>query len=158
MNFIENLRTAYEKKDLKYIERSLDGAINIVGRVIKVEKGNIKLEGNVENKKVEMVKFSITGYIHQLGTTFKRNLFIKLKFDSIEVTQSRTDTNFYAINLIQEWHSLTHQGKAYKDKGYGFFLIDFTNEEKPMIHVRAWEPYNQTKKEEKISIGDFDIN
>ena len=154
LDFIENFRTAYDRKDLKYIESVFSNdAIIIVGKVITKEKGGIKLEGNVEDQKVELVKFSKKEYIDKLGVTFKRNSFIKLKFDTIEVTQSRMNQHFYAVNLIQEWRS-----SSYEDKGYLFVLIDFTIEEKPLIHVRAWEPYKQTIKNQRIVIGDFDVN
>ena len=159
LDFIEDFRTAYDRKNLKYIKDVFsEDAIIIVGRVIKVEKGGIKLKGNVEDEKVELIEYSKKEYIKNLESVFKRNAFIKLKFDSIEITQSRVNNKIYAINLIQEWKSKNYQGGRYEDKGYLFVLIDFTNEEEPMIHVRAWEPYGNTNPDKKLVLGDFRIN
>ena len=154
LDFLETYKKAYDKKDLKYFKSIFsDNTLFLVSRVLKIEKSGIKLEGNVEDQKVELVKFSKKEYIDKLGVTFKRNSFIKLKFDTIEVTQSRMNLNFYGVNLIQEWRSSTYQ-----ERGYLFFLLDFTIEEKPHIHVRAWEPYKQTMKNQRITISDFDVN
>ena len=153
LSFVENFRTAYDRKDIKYIESVFgDKALIIVGKVIKEENPRIGLDENVEVEKVKFIRLSKQEYIKNLTSTFKSNSYIKVKYDSIEVTQSGMNNAFYAVNLVQDWKTT-----RYSDKGYLFLLIDFTIEDKPIIHVRAWEPHKQTKKENRIVLGDFII-
>ena len=153
LSFVENFRTAYDRKDIKYIESVFgDKALIIVGKVIKEENSRIGLDGNVEVEKVKFIRLSKQEYIKNLTSTFKSNNYIKVKYDSIEVTQSKMNDHFYAVNMIQDWKTT-----RYSDKGYLFLLIDFTDEDKPIIHVRAWEPHKQTIKKDRIVIGDFVI-
>ena len=153
LSFVENFRTAYDRKDIKYIESVFsDNALIIVGKVISEQKSNINLENNLEAEKVKFVRLTKQEYIKNLSFTFKNNSFIKVKYDSIEITQSKMNNCFYAVNMIQDWKTT-----RYSDKGFLFLLIDFTIEEKPIIHVRAWEPHKQTKKADRIALGDFII-
>ena len=153
LSFVENFRTAYDRKDIKYIESVFsENALIIVGKVITEIKSKINLEDNLEGEKIKFVRLSKQEYINNLTSTFKNNSFIKVKYDSIEITQSKMDNHFYAVNMIQDWKTT-----RYSDKGFLFLLIDFTIEEKPIIHVRAWEPHKQTKKADRISLGDFII-
>ena len=153
LSFVENFRTAYDRKDIKYIESVFsDNALIIVGKVISEQKSNINLENNLEAEKVKFVRLTKQEYIKNLSSTFKNNSFIKVKYDSIEITQSKMNNCFYAVNMIQDWKTT-----RYSDKGFLFLLIDFTIEEKPIIHVRAWEPHKQTKKADRIALGDFII-
>ena len=153
LSFVENLSTAYYRKDIKYIENFFsDNAYNIVGKVISKQKSIFNLENILESEKVQFIKLSRQEIINNLKSTFINNSFIIVKNDSIEITQSRMNNVFYAVNLVQDWKTT-----RYSDKGYLFLLIDFTIEDKPTIHVRAWEPHKQTKKADRISLGDFSI-
>jgi hypothetical protein len=51
---------------------------------------------------------------------------------------------------------------VYNDKGYVFLMMDFLDEDKPIIQIRTWQPekYNGTylKPDEIFSVTSFDIN
>ena len=59
------------------------------------------------------------------------------------------------MRLHQSWKSTN-----YSDEGYVFLLWNFSNEEKPQIEVRTWQPEIVNGKkiddDEIISIGDFE--
>ena len=153
LNIIENLSTAYYLKDIKYIENFFsDNAHNIVDKVISKQKSIINLENILESAKVQFIKLSKQEIINNLKSAFINNSFIIVKYDSIEITQSSMNNAFYAVNLVQDWKTT-----RYSDKGYLFLLIGFIIEDKPIIHVRAWETHKQTKKENRIVLGDFII-
>lgn len=154
LDFVENFRTAYNRKDIDYIEKVFsDNALIIVGRVIqKQEMGVDLLEKNLDYDKVQLIKQDKKTYISNLRNTFTRNKFIKVGFDRIEIMQHRKHSYLYGVTLDQLW-----QSSSYSDKGYLFLMIDFKDEEKPLIHVRSWQPKEFTKAEQVLTLGDFDI-
>jgi hypothetical protein len=36
-------------------------------------------------------------------------------------------------------------------------MIDFKDEERPIVHVRTWQPEAYTPEEDVIGLGDFEI-
>jgi hypothetical protein len=63
----------------------------------------------------------------------------------------------YGVTLKQDWKS-----SMYSDKGYVFLLIDYRNEQEPIITVRTWQPqeYNgrPLAQSEIFQIGDFNVS
>ena len=57
----------------------------------------------------------------------------------------------YGVKLKQKW-----QSDSYSDTGYLFLMIDFINPDKPLIHVRTWQP-EKFPDGSVISLGDFEI-
>ena len=154
LDFVENFRTAYNRKDINYLENVFsDDALIIVGRVVekKPDDSNF-LERNFSKEKVVLLKSNKVNYISNLKSVFERNSFIKVDFEKLEITNSRKHPDIYGVNLIQAWTST-----AYSDKGFLFLMIDFKDETHPLIHVRAWQPTEFTKEEDSISLGNFDI-
>jgi hypothetical protein len=92
-------------------------------------------------------------YLQNLRTVFDKNGFIDVKFDGIKITQHPRYPEVYGINLKQSWKS-----PGYGDDGYLFLMIDFKDENKPVIHVRAWQPYLETISKEVIEMGDIFID
>ncbi|MBU0561677.1 MAG: hypothetical protein KKG93_19150 [Bacteroidetes bacterium] len=154
LSFVENFRTAYNRKDIDLLEKVFsEQALIIVGRVIEIKKEkNDLLEKNLEKKRVELIRMSKAEYIKNLRAVFKRNLFIDVGFDEIDVVQHRIYNDIYGVQLKQYWKSST-----YRDVGYLFLMIDFEDEAKPLIHVRAWQPEKETDPDSAISLGDFEI-
>lgn len=154
LNFIENFRTSYNRKDLDFLEKVFsENALIIVGHVLKSKPGkNNLLDRNVEKKKVEFIRFSKKEYIGHLKEVFKRNEFIDIGFESIDVVQHRIYNNIYGVQMKQYWKSST-----YSDVGYLFLMIDFKDEDNPLIHVRAWQPEEATEPDSAISLGNFEI-
>jgi len=152
LDYVEQFRTAYNQKDIKFLNQVFsDDALIITGKVIQQKHA----EG-FSTPKIQYNKQSKEQYIRNLRGVFSRNSYIKVTFDDIEVMRHPVNPNFYGVTLLQGWTS----GK-YHDDGYLFLLWDFTNEKAPQIHVRTWQPdkigNKPLPKDEVFSLSDFDI-
>lgn len=154
LDFVENFRTAYNRKDLTYLEQVFsDQALIIVGHVVQSgEDRSDYLENNLGTQRVELIRQSKADYLSGLERVFGKNEYIKVGFEEIEVVQHRKFQSIYGVSLLQYWYSPT-----YSDKGYLFLMIDFRDENQPIIHVRAWQPGKHTAPDSVISLGDFEI-
>lgn len=154
LDFVENFRTSYNRKDLTYINNVFsDNALIIVGRVIEIGRDNRDyLDNNLGKKRVELVRYNKKEYIDHLKIVFQRNEFIKVGFDNIDIFQHPKYKRIYGLTLLQNWTS-----SSYSDQGYLFLMIDFKDEERPIVHVRTWQPEAYTSEEEVIGLGDFEI-
>ncbi|MDR1341700.1 MAG: hypothetical protein LBK18_00420 [Prevotellaceae bacterium] len=133
INFLENYKTAYALKRLDYIESIFsDNALIIVGKVVKSDP---TVENRFSNKRVELTRYTKTQYVRQLGTVFRSNEYVNIKFTDVNVQKAGKGGEIYGIQLNQGYLST-----SYGDTGYLFLLADLNNPEKPVIHVRAWQP------------------
>lgn len=153
LDYVEQFRTAYNQKDINFLNQVFsDDALIITGKVITTKHA----EG-FTSQKIQYNKQSKEQYIKNLSGVFKRNSYIKVTFDEIEVMRHPVNPNFYGVTLLQGWTS-----GRYHDDGYLFLLWDFTNEDAPQIHVRTWQPDKiggkPLPKDEVFSLSDFDIN
>lgn len=136
LDWTERFRTAYNKKDLGFIEQVFsDNALIITGKQTSPSKGKgdmISLKGNIEyivqNKKE---------YITRLANVFRNNKFISVNFNDIKVMSHPNPeyNGLYGVTLEQDYKS-----SGYSDEGYLFLLWDFRDEDEPKIHVRVWQP------------------
>ena len=152
LDYVEQFRTAYNQKDIKFLNQVFsDDALIITGKVITTKHA----EG-FTSQKIQYNKQSKEQYIKNLSGVFKRNSYIKVTFDDIEVMRHPVNPNFYGVTLLQGWTS-----GRYHDDGYLFLLWDFTNESAPQIHVRTWQPDKiggkPLPKDEVFNLSDFDI-
>ena len=152
LDYVEQFRTAYNKKDIPFLNQVFsDDALIITGKVITTKHA----EG-FTSQKIQYNKQSKREYINRLTQIFRNNNYIKVTFDDIEVMRHPVNPNFYGVTLLQGWTS----GK-YHDDGYLFLLWDFTDESAPQIHVRTWQPDKLNgkplPKDEIFSLSDFDI-
>jgi len=154
LDFVENFRTAYNRKDLTYINNVFsDNALIIVGRVIEIGRDTRDyLDNNLGKKRVELVRYNKKEYIDHLKAVFQINEFIKVGFDNIDIFQHPKYKRIYGLTLLQNWTS-----SSYSDQGYLFLMIDFKDEERPIVHVRTWQPEAYTSEEDVIGLGDFEI-
>ena len=68
VDFVESFRTAYNRKDIKYIESVFsDDALIITGTVIKIKKSDHAYFNSVGRERVEYMTQSITQYIAGLN-------------------------------------------------------------------------------------------
>lgn len=154
LDFLELYRTAYNKKDLDFIEKALsDDALIIVGYVILLEKSEIDYyqRSHLSPDKIQLVKLSKADYLHRLKEVFQMNDFVKVDFDQIEIERHPLYEKIYGVQVKQHWNSST-----YSDEGYLFLMIDFIDPNAPIIHVRAWQPH-RFEDGSVISIYDFEI-
>jgi len=133
INFMENYKTAYALKRIDYIESIFsDDALIIVGNVVKTDpSGNNPYKNN---KTVTYNRLSKQDFIKRMRHTFASNEYINLKFEDSEIRKV-PNTGKYGIQIKQNYFSTN-----YGDTGYLFLLIDFTDTDSPMIHVRTWQP------------------
>jgi hypothetical protein len=136
LNFVEAFRSYYDEKDISSLQQVYgDDALIITGRVIQRRS----FQNDQPSLKPEIVysKKNKEQYLNALENTFRRNKFIKVSFDSIQVVRHPAKPNFYGVTLHQNWKSSTYQ-----DDGYVFLLWEFKdgNDEHPIVHVRTWQP------------------
>jgi hypothetical protein len=153
LDFLENFRTAYNRKDLDLIETTYsDNALIIVGKVLKEKVDAPDYLSSLGKKKVELVRYNKKQYISNLQQSFERNKFIDIRFSDIEIVKHGAKEDIYGVKLMQQWRS-----SSYSDSGFLFLMIDFEDEKRPLIHVRAWQPERETELKDVIELGDFDV-
>lgn len=148
LDYVEHFRTAYNMKDMPFLQQVFsDDALIITGHVVKVQKSEIFPSGN----KVIYKKQNKKQYLTNLGNAFKVAKYIKVNFDDIKVVAHPTRDNVYGVTLHQEWNT-----NRYSDEGYVFMIWDFSDEDKPKIHVRTWQPdYIDKAKGQKLNPNDI---
>lgn len=153
LDFVENFRTAYNRKDLDLLEKTFsDNALIIVGKTMKEVPDSPEMMLSLGYNRVQLIKYSKKEYLTNLVQVFQKNSFIDVRFDEISIVNHPAFDDIYGVNLQQSWKS-----SSYSDEGYIFLMIDFENESQPIIHVRSWQPYKDTDRKEVIELGDFEI-
>ena len=154
LDFVENFRTAYNRKDVQYLEKVFnDKALIITGHVLKLKTNSDQLTPSKQSG-VQLYIKTKKEYIKNLKSVFKKNEYIKVGFDSIKVSQAPVDSlkDWYGVQLIQNFES-----SRYSDRGHVFLLMDMKNEHRPEIWVRSWQPTKDTKSTEVLDIGFFEF-
>lgn len=153
LGFVEEYRTAYNKRDIDFIEKVFsDQAVIIKGVVYMKGVESEEILKQVPSDKIKYIKMTKSEYVSELRIAFKRLNYLKVDFERIDITQHNFNHDLYGITLFQRWN----QGN-YKDVGFLFLMIDFRDEDNPKIHVRAWQPEEFIKPSETIKISDFEV-
>lgn len=159
VDFVDNFRTAYNRKDISYLEDVFsENALIIVGRVVQVSDDRSianQLNNELGTERVEFIRHSKEEYLARLNEIFQRNEFIKVEFESINVYPHSEIEGIYGVELIQYWHSYSTRQNGYKDEGYLFLMVDVRDIEKIFIHVRTWQPKSATAPDEVINLRRF---
>lgn len=159
LDFVENFRTAYNRKDIDFLEKVFSQyAVIIVGKKLKL-KNNNELQPVSTSEKWIMSVQNKEQYITGLKGVFSRNKYIDVQFDNIKVTQHNKNKCIYGVTLKQDWTNMNVlKQKTYADTGYVFLMINYCNTEKPEIVVRTWQPDKDIESEKEIfKLGDFPI-
>ena len=137
INFLEDYQTAYALKRLDYLESIYsDDALIIVGHVVKKYNIPDRIGFNLPEDEIILKQHDKNTYFKNLARTFKAQEYIELHFADTDFMRAPVPTReIYGVRLLQEYHSST-----YGDVGYLFLLVDLTERNKPLIHVRAWQP------------------
>ena len=159
IDFVENFRTAYNRKDIKLLNSMYsDKALIITGKVV-LERPNSDINKmTLMNNKVVYLSQTKQQYLQRLSAVFNKVKYINVTFSDIEVVQHPKYDDIYGVTLRQLWHTDT-----YSDEGYLFLMIDFRDEYRPVIQVRTWQPYKDnsgniiTKEEDIFHLGSFKI-
>ena len=159
LDFVEGFRTAYNRKDINFISDMFsNNAIIIVGKEIKQKpNSDTPLRNSLSKAQFEYQVKSKQDYIASLRNVFKTNKYINVEFTEKEVEVHKDFPKVYGVTLKQIWNSSLHN-----DVGYVFLLIDFRDENQPLIHVRTWQPEkfgdNQTLARDKVyQMYDFNM-
>jgi hypothetical protein len=155
IDFVENFRTAYNRKDMPFLKDLYsEDALIITGKVLKPQKGTdipkptlntqVQVEYRVQNKK---------DYLNSLQKVFNKNSYINIKFDDIVVTQHEASPNIYGVTLKQDWNA----SGGYHDTGWLFLMIDYEDENNPLIWVRTWQPLTDPNTGKEIKYNTEDI-
>lgn len=151
VRFLENYKTAYALERLDYLKEIFsDDALIIVGSTVSKPQD---LEGRIRlnEKDVKTNRLSKAEYMKNLERCFKRNEFINLRFTENEIKKFKKDKEMYGIQIKQDYFSST-----YGDTGYLFLGVDVEDPEKPVIHVRTWQP-EKDREGGVFGINDFSI-
>lgn len=151
LDYVERFRTAYNTKDIHFLNQVFsDDALIITGKVVKVVKDGVQYPSKITYNKQTKEE-----YLQKLQQVFKRNSYIKVTFDEIEVSRHPVNPDVYGVTLHQGYTS-----SNYHDDGYLFLLWDFSDEEAPKIHVRTWQPDSfdgkRFPKEKVFTFADFE--
>lgn len=156
LDFVENFRTAYNRKDLSFLQKVYSNdALIITGKVVKVKENSDTYLQSLPKEKIEYQIKTKKEYLTSLANVFKNNSRISISFDEIEVARHPRYEDLYGVTLKQYWNTTN-----YSDVGYLFLMIDFREADNPQIHVRTWQPekYNgkELAKDEIFHLGSFD--
>lgn len=151
INFVDNFRTAYNRKDIKLLQSVYsDRALIITGKVLKEKPNSEVTRMTLNNNNVVYIKQTKQEYLKNLEKVFKNTKYINVKFDDIEVVQHPKYDDIYGVTLKQYWHT-----DRYRDEGYLFLMIDFRDANFPLIQVRTWQPYKNKMGEVITSENDI---
>jgi hypothetical protein len=134
--YVEQFRTAYNRKDLEYIEQQFsDKALIITGVKLQTGKNDVRQakKSEIGEENYEYLTQTKKEYLQRLKNIFSANSFIDIKFEGVKINQHPDYPEVYGVNLYQVWNS-----QRYNDTGYLFLMIDYEDENRPEIYVRAW--------------------
>jgi hypothetical protein len=154
LNFVENFRTAYIRKDIDFIEKVFsDQALIITGKVVQQSSSyGEHISSTLSPKEIEYQKLTKKEYIERLRTLFSKIGYLNLEFNDIEVNIHDKYPNFYGVLLEQYWIT-----SNYKDVGYLFLLVQFRDDDYPLIWVRTWQDASQISEEDIFGFHNFKI-
>jgi hypothetical protein len=154
LNFIENFRNYYIKKDTENIEKLYsDKALIIIGKVLKPFDARLdQIKSNLTEKQVSLMVLTKDQYIKRLRSVFRHIGYLILDFDSIQVVKHKKHPDFYGVLLQQSW-----KASNYSDKGWLFLLVQFKEGKEPLIWVRTWQDVLNTPLDSVFGLHNFII-
>lgn len=159
-DFLESFKTSYIKKDIDFINMVFsDKALIVVGKTIsESDKQSLKITDTGKHtlydsgNNATYKKMTKAEYISGLKRVFRNNKKIKVDFNDIEIIPHRKSgyEEFYGVRLKQRW-----QADTYQDYGLLFFVIQFRENDHPLIWVRVWQDANTTTEADQIGLGEI---
>lgn len=155
LHFLESYRTAYNKKNLGFIDTTLsEDALIIVGYIVKYQKSDLNYLENksfLNKQQINFIRRTKVEYLEKLKQVFRQNDFIRVTFDEVEIVRHHNFQEIYGVKVKQRWNSST-----YRDEGYLFLMVDFVKPDEPIIRVRSWQP-EKFEDGSTINLYDFKI-
>ena len=138
ITFLEDYRTAYCLRDIKYINKVFSSdAYIIVGKVLKssTKKFNDVQDLFDEDGQVVYTQLSKDEYIKNLSKSFLSKEFVNVRFEECNVSKGyNAKEGIYAVQVRQLYYS-----NNYSDVGYLTLAIDMRNRQNPLVRVRVWQ-------------------
>jgi len=151
VDFINMYRNYYNTKDIDNIATVFSNDALIITGTVYSTNGS---EMQPSTTRIKYKQQDKTNYINNL----RKNLHIgddtykvNIQFDNINVVQHKVNKNVYGVRIWQRWNTT-----GYSDVGWLFLIIDFTDEDKPQIWVRTWQP-DVVNKKDVFGLDDFPI-
>ena len=120
IDFVENFRTAYNRKDIKLLNSMYsDKALIITGKVVMEKPNSDVNKMTLLNNKVVYLSQTKQQYLQRLSNVFNKTRYINVSFSDIDVVQHPKYDDIYGVTLRQVWHT-----DNYRDEGYLFLMID----------------------------------
>lgn len=133
VTFLENYKTAFAFKQLKYLESIFSNdAIIIVGHVVK-KKETVGDGQQVINQYITRTQYTKEKYMQNLARCFDQQEFVNIRFGNVDVVKAGIGGELYGIQIKQDYYSST-----YGDQGYLYLQVDFNND-LPLIRIRTWQ-------------------
>ena len=133
-HFLEGYKSAYALKQIDYVASVFaEDALIITGSYVRKATNNDMVNLNYPN--VQYTKQTKAEYMRRLRYIFQSNEYINIKFADNRIMKAGKGGEIYGIEIKQEYHS-----SSYGDTGYLFLMVDLNNPDKPIIHVRTWQP------------------
>lgn len=146
LHWMAQFRNAYCQKDIAFMENVFsEDALIITGKVVR------RVAYSYETPNVQYIVMDKQKYMENLRRVFKRNAYVNVQFDDIEISRHGVNPNIYGVTLVQRWNSST-----YSDIGWLFVIWDFTDEFNPKILVRTWQDKKDFTRGQVLSLDDFD--
>ena len=132
ISFLESYKTAFAMKNLDYLSSIFsEDALIITGRVVK--RTRVENQVTLRDEYVVYNRQSKAEYMENLARSFASKEYINLKFSNTTVGSWRE--GLFGIMLKQDYYS-----SNYGDTGYLYLYLDLRDSDRPIIHVRTWQP------------------
>lgn len=134
VGFLEDYRTAYDTKNLEYLDKVFDdNAVIVLGKRLQVAP-QLNKEGYMNNHRVQFTQLTKREFLRNLRRQFQSKDYINLHFSQNRIYQLQKGVERYGIEIKQDYYS-----SNYGDTGYLTLIFDLTNPDQPVIHVRTWQ-------------------
>ncbi len=133
-HFLEGYKSAYSLKQIDYVENVFaEDALIITGSYVRTATSTEMAQ--INSHYVRYTQQSKSEYVKKLKYIFGRNEYININFADCDLIKAGKGGEIYGIQIKQEYNS-----SSYGDTGYLFLMVDLNNIERPVIHVRTWQP------------------
>lgn len=135
VDFVEQFRTSFNRKDLYFLELFVcDDALIVTGTIVKKyvrDKVFVLKDGKGKDAKTE--------YFNNLRRDIAQARSIRVNVSDVQVTRHPAMEGFYGVRIRQ-----CYESPAYSDESEVFMIWDFSDEARPQIHVRTWQAPGET--------------
>lgn len=143
LKWLEQLRQAYEAKDIQYFKKAYNKeALLLTGSQLYKHDYVFRKQTKEE-------------YIARLKSIFNRYSRIRVSYDQVKIEPDNTRAGWFGITLTEGLTAGNDKSQNYYSEGYIFMLTNFEDEAHPQILVRVWEDVNEVNAEDRITLTKY---